>query len=86
MGTWNRSRVFSSPATATRPRSRPGARDPITRQVERLCGAGVCDDAALAALEQDVANTVEDAFRFAQEGAPADPTLVFDLMFFEQKP
>lgn len=62
------------------------ARDPITRQVERLCGAGVCDDAALAALEQDVANTVEDAFRFAQEGAPADPTLVFDLMFFEQKP
>lgn len=62
------------------------ARDPIPRHVTELKRQGLLDDAALATLEQDIASTVADAFRFAEQGEPADPALAFDLMFLNQKP
>ncbi len=61
------------------------ARDPIPRHVAVLKDQGRLDDAALAALEQDVAATVDEAFRLAEAGDPADPDLALDLMFLNQK-
>lgn len=42
--------------------------DPIEREVARLRSAGLLDDAALAALHDEVAGEVEAAVRFAESG------------------
>ena len=54
-------------------------RDPIVQQTERLRAAGLLDDPGLAALEDDVGRTVDDAVA-AAEAAPLEP--VSDLTRF----
>ncbi len=59
-------------------------RDPVERQHQRLLAAGV-RPADLQAIDARIANTVEQAVKFAEESEPADSELPFDLMFVGQK-
>jgi len=61
-------------------------RDPIARWGDKLLKSGSASAAKLDEIEKRVAKAVEDAVRFSHESAPADPDLVFDLMFAGQKP
>jgi pyruvate dehydrogenase E1 component alpha subunit len=62
------------------------ARDPIARWGERLTKSGVASQAQLDAIAARVAKTVAEAVAFSHAGEPADPELVFDLMFAGQRP
>ncbi len=55
-------------------------RDPIDRLRAQLLSSGVADEAALAAIDARIQETVAEAEEFAQNGEPADENLVFDLM------
>jgi acetoin:2,6-dichlorophenolindophenol oxidoreductase subunit alpha len=61
-------------------------RDPITRYGDRLVQAGIASQAQLAELDARAVQTVAEAVEFSQTSEPADPTLVFDLMFAGQRP
>ncbi|MCC6947633.1 MAG: thiamine pyrophosphate-dependent dehydrogenase E1 component subunit alpha [Bradyrhizobiaceae bacterium] len=60
-------------------------RDPLRRFKDYLTGERICDGGEIDALEAEIAEIVEDAARFAEAGEPADPNLVFDIMFHEQR-
>jgi pyruvate dehydrogenase E1 component alpha subunit len=61
------------------------SRDPIERFATYLRGEAIVDQREIDALEQEIAGVVEDAASFAEAGDPADPNLVFDVMFHEQR-
>jgi len=61
-------------------------RDPVRRFKDYLKGERICDEAELDAFEAETAAIVEDAARFAEAEPPADPDLVFELMFDQQRP
>jgi TPP-dependent pyruvate/acetoin dehydrogenase alpha subunit len=61
-------------------------RDPVQRFKDYLKGEGISDDAEIGVIEAQIATVVEDAARFAEAEEPADPDLVFSLMFHEQRP
>jgi len=60
-------------------------RDPVQRFKNHLCGERICDDGEIEALEAEIADIVEDAAKFAEASEPADPELVFEIMFHEQR-
>jgi len=60
-------------------------RDPIDRLGAQLLSSGVADEAALAAIDARIHETVAEAEGFAQTGEPADENLVFDLMSVGQQ-
>lgn len=62
------------------------ARDPVTRWGDRLIERGVATQAQLDEIDSKVARTVADAVEFSAKSEPADPQLVFDLMFADQRP
>jgi pyruvate dehydrogenase E1 component alpha subunit len=62
------------------------ARDPVTRFGDRLVKSGIATAPELADMDARVARTVAEAVEFSQASEPADPTLVFDLMFAGQRP
>lgn len=61
-------------------------RDPITRWGERLVKSGMATAEKLEEISGRVMRTVADAVAFSQASEPADPELVFDLMFAGQRP
>lgn len=62
------------------------ARDPIVRWGERLTTSGVASQAQLDDIAARVAKAVDAAVAFSHASEPADPELVFDLMFAGQRP
>ncbi len=60
-------------------------RDPIALFKTYLRGEGILDEREVDALEREIAAIVEDAAQFAEAGEPADPNLVFEVMFHEQR-
>jgi TPP-dependent pyruvate/acetoin dehydrogenase alpha subunit len=60
-------------------------RCPIQRFIGELRGQPWWTAAMLADLEAEISRTVADAVAFAEAGPPADPGLVFDIMFSEQR-
>ncbi|MEZ5185056.1 MAG: pyruvate dehydrogenase (acetyl-transferring) E1 component subunit alpha [Candidatus Nanopelagicales bacterium] len=58
-------------------------RDPIESLQSTLIGDGTLDESALAAMEQEIADEIEDAVAFAEESADED---VADLMRFVYSP
>ena len=60
-------------------------RDPIARFKAYLGAEAIIDEREVEALEQEIAAIVEDAAKFAEAGEPADPNLVFEVMFHEQR-
>jgi acetoin:2,6-dichlorophenolindophenol oxidoreductase subunit alpha len=62
------------------------ARDPIARYGARLVDTGIASQAQLQEIEGRVARTVAEAVEFSHSSEPADPQLVFDLMFAGQRP
>lgn len=62
------------------------ARDPIKRHAAKLTIDGDLDATAETALDREIARIVDEAFVFAQQGEPADPSLAFELMFVDQQP
>jgi pyruvate dehydrogenase E1 component alpha subunit len=61
-------------------------RDPITRWGDRLVKSGVATAQALQGIDGKVARIVAEAVEFSTASEPADPQLVFDLMFAGQRP
>ena len=61
-------------------------RDPIDRWTATLLKTGVTNAAALEKIEARVAGIVADAVAFSESSEPADPELVFSLMFAGQRP
>jgi TPP-dependent pyruvate/acetoin dehydrogenase alpha subunit len=62
------------------------ARDPIDAWKRTLLQAAIATEAGLGEIEARVMQTVADAVTFSHESEPADPHLVFDLMFAGQRP
>ena len=62
------------------------ARDPIARWGGKLIESGVATAAQLEEISTRVARAVGDAVAFSERSEPADPELVFDLMFAGQRP
>jgi TPP-dependent pyruvate/acetoin dehydrogenase alpha subunit len=62
------------------------ARDPIARWGGKLLESGVATPAKLEEISTRVAGAVADAVTFSERSEPADPELVFDLMFAGQRP
>jgi acetoin:2,6-dichlorophenolindophenol oxidoreductase subunit alpha len=62
------------------------ARDPIARYGERLVQGGIATEAQLAGINDQVARIVAEAVEFSQASEPADPELVYELMFAGQRP
>ena len=55
-------------------------RDPITVWSQRLIGEGMIDDAAVLAMDTEVAAEVEDAYQFADQAPdPAPESLYTDV-------
>jgi len=61
-------------------------RDPIDRWTATLLKTGVTNAAALEKIEARVSGIVADAVAFSESSEPADPELVFSLMFAGQRP
>jgi pyruvate dehydrogenase E1 component alpha subunit len=61
-------------------------RDPVQGFKNYLQGERIADQGEIDGLEVEIADIVADAARFAEAEEPADPELVFDLMFHEQRP
>ena len=61
-------------------------RDPISRLGALLQSNGVCTLTQLDEISKRAARVVEDAVTFAAASPPADPELVFDVMFAGQRP
>ena len=57
------------------------AQDPIKRFRRQLQEEGHANEAELAAVEQEVEATVEDAVRFADESPEPDPNTLFDHVY-----
>lgn len=55
-------------------------RDPIDRLRAQILSSDAADEAALSVIDSRIDETVAAAEQFAQTGAPASETLVFDLM------
>jgi acetoin:2,6-dichlorophenolindophenol oxidoreductase subunit alpha len=62
------------------------ARDPIERWAQSLRQSGVASQGKLDEIGARVLRAVNDAVAFSHASAPADPELVFDLMFAGQRP
>ena len=62
------------------------AKDPIARYADRLVKSGTATAAKLEEISQRVSRTVEEAVAFSHASEPADPELVFSLMFAGQRP
>src|SRR6185437_15192257 len=62
------------------------ARDPIARWGGTLMERGVANAARLEEISARITQIVADAVKFSHESEPADPELVFYLMFAGQKP
>jgi pyruvate dehydrogenase E1 component alpha subunit len=62
------------------------ARDPIARWGGKLTQTGIATAAQLEEISTRVDRVVADAVTFSKDSEPADPELVFDLMFAGQKP
>jgi pyruvate dehydrogenase E1 component alpha subunit len=62
------------------------ARDPIARWGGKLLESGVATPTKLEEISTRVAGAVADAVSFSERSEPADPELVFDLMFAGQRP
>jgi pyruvate dehydrogenase E1 component alpha subunit len=62
------------------------ARDPLARWAGQLQQSGIATAVVLEEIAARVARTVEEAVAFAQASEPADPELVFNLMFAGQRP
>jgi len=62
------------------------ARDPIDNYARKLLDSRVATQEKLDEIGVRVSRTVDDAVAFSQASEPADPELVFDLMFAGQKP
>lgn len=60
-------------------------RDPLLRFEKRLVEMGA-SAADLTAIQSDVAGRVEAAIKFATESEDADPELIFDITFADQRP
>jgi pyruvate dehydrogenase E1 component alpha subunit len=58
------------------------ARDPIPNLGERLRRAGLATDESLAAVEQEVANLIDDAVRFAEESPSPEPEDTLQHVFW----
>jgi TPP-dependent pyruvate/acetoin dehydrogenase alpha subunit len=61
-------------------------RDPIPRWADRLVKSGIATAARLEDISARVTRTVEEAVAFSASSEPADPELVFSLMFAGQRP
>ncbi len=62
------------------------ARDPIDALADHLLKEQICSTDELEAVQTSIAETVEDAARFAEAGELPDPERVLDLMFAGQRP
>ena len=56
------------------------ARDPLDRLADHMRSSGSCGDDDFKDIESDVAKTVAEAVRFAEESGLPDPDQVFDMM------
>jgi TPP-dependent pyruvate/acetoin dehydrogenase alpha subunit len=61
-------------------------RDPIDRCKAQLLQSGAVSEGKLQEIAARVIRTVEDAVAFSEASEPADPELVFSLMFAGQRP
>ncbi len=60
-------------------------RDPITRFESLLRRHGVADEAAIGAIQKEIADAVANAVAHAEAGEPADTKLAYSLMFAGQE-
>ena len=61
-------------------------KDPVLRFIERLLAEGGTTQADLDEIESRVQAQIEEAVRFAEDSEDADPELVFDITFSDQRP
>jgi pyruvate dehydrogenase E1 component alpha subunit len=61
-------------------------RDPIARHGAALIKAGIASQGQLDEIDTKVTRIVAEAVEFAHASEPADPGLVFELMFAGQRP
>lgn len=61
-------------------------KDPILRFASRLLSEGGASQADLDEIEERVSSQVEEAVEFALASEDADPELIFDITFFDQRP
>jgi pyruvate dehydrogenase E1 component alpha subunit len=61
-------------------------RDPIARWGDKLVKSGVATAAKLEEISGRIARTVDEAVAFSESSEPADPELVFSIMFAGQRP
>jgi pyruvate dehydrogenase E1 component alpha subunit len=61
-------------------------RDPIPRWGDTLVKTGIANTAKLEEISARVDRVVEESVAFSKAGEPADPELVFSLMFADQRP
>jgi acetoin:2,6-dichlorophenolindophenol oxidoreductase subunit alpha len=62
------------------------ARDPIKRYGDKLVKSDAATAAQLEEIDERVARVVDEAVAFSHASEPADPELVFSLMFAGQRP
>lgn len=62
------------------------AKDPIARYSDKLTKSGAATAAKLEEISERVSKTVAEAVAFSHASEPADPELVFSLMFAGQRP
>jgi TPP-dependent pyruvate/acetoin dehydrogenase alpha subunit len=61
------------------------ARDPIPNLAHRLKQLGLATDEALAAVEQEVAELIDDAVRFAEDSPSPEPADALQHVFWSQE-
>ena len=61
-------------------------KDPILRFAAKLMSEGGAAQTDLDAVEHKVMQQIEEAVAFAQESEDADPNLIFDITFSDQRP
>jgi len=60
-------------------------RDPISVWSQRLIAEGLIDEAAVKALDHEIVQEVEDAYRFADEAEDPEPGELFSDVYAEEK-
>lgn len=61
-------------------------RDPVEHLKQRLITTGIADENKLNEIDVRIGGIIEEAEKYAEASEPADPELVFDLMFAAHKP
>jgi len=62
------------------------AKDPVERGAKRLLTDGICDQAALEAINEEILAEVEASFQFAYDSPPPPVDLPHDIMYYNQAP